>query len=317
MIPQSVLTAHASQVAVAELVEQDMKNFAQHRPDQWFYSSRVKKLDSFAQKIESGRIGDPTHLEDFFACMFVVPMLGDISEAEKFVSKFFEETYRKPLRGITGKKASDFVFDDIRLYGHFKGDPALPSSPKDSFVFEIQIKTFLQHAWSIATHDLVYKYDRVSWARNRVAYQVKALLEHAELAIASIEDLEKNEFLGVRGEPESGQNEIIGYLEGTFDSAVFPSDRRRMAINLTALLDALGLHSFELRKQLFESGRQAVGGHPDGWSPYEAAVDYSSRLMPEKLVDALTREEGFGIYVTPEVLRRLKKDQSAFRNALI
>ena len=51
-------------------------------------------------------------------------------------------------------------------------------------IFEVQIKTILQHAWSIATHDLIYKTDTVSWPKERIAFQVKAMLEHAEIAIA-------------------------------------------------------------------------------------------------------------------------------------
>ena len=47
----------------------------------------------------------------------------------------------------------------------------------------MQVKTFLQHAWGIATHDLIYKTDDVSWSRQRIAYQIKAMLEHAEMSI--------------------------------------------------------------------------------------------------------------------------------------
>ena len=50
----------------------------------WHYESRVKDLESFALKVETGRYDDPNHVEDFFACTLVVENLDSMSKAEKF-----------------------------------------------------------------------------------------------------------------------------------------------------------------------------------------------------------------------------------------
>jgi ppGpp synthetase/RelA/SpoT-type nucleotidyltranferase len=82
-----------------------------------------------------------------------------------------------------------FRLIDLRLYVTLPDSPALPPTDLSDVVFEVQIKTFLQHAWSIATHDLLYKTDAVNWSKERIAYQIKARREHAEISIQEAEDL--------------------------------------------------------------------------------------------------------------------------------
>ena len=38
----------------------------------WFFTWRLKELESFALKIETGRVSNPVALEDFFACTIVL-----------------------------------------------------------------------------------------------------------------------------------------------------------------------------------------------------------------------------------------------------
>ena len=181
LIPESVRIAYQQQEPLADILLGEIERLVKAAPKSWFFTSRKKLLESFAQKIESGAVPNPARLEDFVGAMIVVPMTSDVSEALQFINRFFVVEYQRPAdSNVTLKLASDFPFDDLRLYGHLRPRDDQPSRPIDDVILEIQVKTFLQHAWSIATHDLVYKFDHVSWARSRVAYHVKALLEHAE-----------------------------------------------------------------------------------------------------------------------------------------
>ena len=157
----------------------------------WHYESRIKPEESFALKIETGRCKNPRMLEDFLACTIVVENQKEIETAIKLVNECnFKIKYRRPTsEQVTFKRSNSFPFDDLRLYVEWQDDPTERPLGLSGLLFEIQIKTYLQHAWAIATHDLVYKTDSVSWPKERIAYQVKAMLEHAEVSITKAEEL--------------------------------------------------------------------------------------------------------------------------------
>src|SRR5713101_558345 len=107
--------------------------------ERWHYESRVKSDESFILKIESGRFGDPSALEDFFAATIVVRNGSEISEAEKLVTELFSFQSRRPKKDDTTKKAPEaFPFDDLRLYVRWKDSTALPPTGLDYILFEVQ-----------------------------------------------------------------------------------------------------------------------------------------------------------------------------------
>ena len=164
--------------------------FSRIRKISWHYLSRLKQLESFALKLETGRFHDPRKLEDFFACTLVVENLDQINNARSLIRQHFDIKIQRPKsQRITHKESSSFQFDDLRLYATLKNSPFLPPDPLSEIVFEIQIKTFLQHAWGLATHDLIYKTDEINWPKERIAFQIKAMLEQAEVAISGVGNL--------------------------------------------------------------------------------------------------------------------------------
>lgn len=320
MIPPSVQLAYKQQTPVADLLLTELDRLFGPRDQKWFYTARRKSLESYAQKLESGRCRDLFGTDDFVGAMLVVPMLEDLPAARKFVEKFFiVEEQRPGSLEETKKHASDFRFDDLRLFGHLRVEDGLPPRPIDSFRFEIQIKTFLQHAWAIATHDLVYKHDRASWRRSRVAYQVKALLEHADLSVASISQLESAASLPDAGQPETDIQNIIDLVGEEWSPDVLPRDRRRLAENLDRLLKSIGVGGLTEFKELLNCGKDDGGGaHPVGMSPYQCVIEYASRQQPEGLKKALRRksERAQVIFVTDDVLRRIGVTRAEAINAL-
>jgi ppGpp synthetase/RelA/SpoT-type nucleotidyltranferase len=272
---QSVGEAFLLQSEVAPLLEAELRSLFESRDPRWYFSVRSKGDESFALKAESGRVSDVAAMEDFVGCMVVVPLISDIPSAIAFVERFFEVKYRRPESDRwTEKKSSDFPFDDLRLYGNLIAPSDLPARPIDAITFEIQIKTFLQHAWSIATHDLVYKFDRVSWARNRVAHQVKALLEHAELSVSAISELEGSGLFPEVGSPESSQQRINELIASEWPEEELPEDRRRLATNVWALLNNCEFDIANLPGLLARGRTEFQGFHPRTLSPFQCVLLY-------------------------------------------
>src|ERR1700761_4537509 len=63
----------------------------------WHYDSRIKEIESFALKLESGRYSEPSKLEDFFACMLVVENAAEIKNAIAKLKPYIQIQYRRPL----------------------------------------------------------------------------------------------------------------------------------------------------------------------------------------------------------------------------
>jgi Region found in RelA / SpoT proteins len=320
VIPPSIISAYDAQSHLADLLIEELDELFRSKNAKWFYAKRKKTLESFHQKVESGKVADPYALEDFVGAMLVVPMLTDIPCALQFVDRFFCTDYRRPATfESTEKKSSEFSFDDLRIFGHLRAPDELPPRPFDTMRFEIQVKTFLQHAWSIATHDLVYKYDRVSWARSRVAYQLKAVLEHADLSVSSIASLEASDHLPAYGLPESRIQELIEMVTSEWPPEVLPADRRRQAENLDGLINALGIPDLARVRRLIVKGRTRFGGkHPDGLTPYQCMVEYASVFNPSYLKGALTeKRRHLRILVTRESLQRIGLMEAEAVNAVL
>lgn len=252
--------------------------------DRWHYESRLKTMESYSLKLETGRF-NPVQLEDFFACTLVVENQGRISEAEVLVNELFQFKYRRPIdNSFTHKKSDSFPFDDLRLYVAYKDDPRLPATGLEGILFEIQIKTFLQHAWAIATHDLTYKSDSISWASARIAYQIKAMLEHAEASIGIAEQLSQTPELNKIDSSTERIQKVIQMITSLWtDKASLPDDLVRLAQNIDSLCYALKMRVERLKEIIeIESGK-GRGVKTGNLSPYGVIVQSVFNQETERL----------------------------------
>jgi len=209
----------------------------------WHYESRIKELGSFALKFETGRFNLENIFDDTFAVTIVVRKMDEIKMCLTLIQSLFVVIEKRPRDdSFTHKESHSFEFDDLRLILQLKKDYADRYDPSIlNMRFELQIKTFLQHAWSIATHDLIYKTDEVVWAKERVAYNVKALLEQAELTISSIDEISDNQLLNKQNTKVKRVNQIISYLKTIFTQESLPSNLRKLAENVNSFLINIGI----------------------------------------------------------------------------
>ena len=225
---------------------------------------------------------DPTRLEDFFACTVIVPTCADIGSAEVTVSRLYDRKERRPSDdNFTRKASSEFVFDDLRLYVARRPRASGRDPDLDGIVFEVQIKTILQHAWSVATHDLIYKTDTVSWALERIAFQVKAMLEHAEISVSEAMTLARGSAVAKEDRQTRDVLETLLHVRRVWAEDQLPRDVRRLATSLLALLRLCGVGVDEFRV-VVDQERDRVGGVPKELSPYAFTVQ---ALAQSSLVD--------------------------------
>lgn len=244
-----------------------------HKPHYWHYESRLKSLESFALKVESGRVDDPESLEDFFGCTIVVRNATEIPAAVDLVASHFDIIRRRPpVANRTHKAPDSFPFDDLRLYVKLRAPDTLPRTDIDEIPFEVQIKTFLQHAWGIATHDLVYKNAEVRWSRARIAYQIKAMLEHAELAIEEADRLSDAPLVSKTTKDIDDVSEIIVLLRDRWSSERLPRDLKRLAENIQRVMRCLRLRPARLREIIDAETAKGRGAELLNVSPYTVVI---------------------------------------------
>lgn len=306
-VVKSIQNLYNSNFVFFKLLKTKVDEIISHQKNErWHYESRLKKLESFALKIETGRFDNNQIFEDFFASTIVVKNLNEIAEAQKFTEDLFIlRSKRPPAQNFTSKDAFSFPFDDLRLYVSLKdlGIGDLAPNLYD-LVFEVQIKTFLQHAWSIATHDLIYKSDKINWGKERVAYQVKAALEHAELTISAVEELSNLSEIKKENKEVKRVNQMIRMILEHWKPEDLPSDRRRLAQNINTFIDAVGISLSDLNTLLKEETSKGRGVATRDLSPYLVVVQSIFYSNSEKIINYLkdsTNKNKQKILITSEM----------------
>lgn len=304
-VVRSVRAAYQLQLEINERLQERCRAIIKPGLEpRWHYEDRVKGEESFALKLETGRF-KPEALEDFFACTIVVENADSIKRALKQINKVCIVMERRPrVDQKTHKGPEQFPFDDLRLYVKFKPDPALPPKDTDELIFEVQIKTYLQHAWAIATHDLIYKFDDVSWAQQRIAYQTKAVLESAETAISSSKELAKGPTIAKEDRATEKLKKIISFIKQTWKTEQLPADITRMAKTLLSFTEATNLSVREIEGCLKAETGAGRGTKIQNLPPYLVIIQSLLTSNNVKFKTFLSTEDSankFKVLMTTEI----------------
>ncbi len=302
-IPASIRLLYEDQNESRKLLKERVDSLLGPRlHERWHYESRVKAEESFTLKIESGRYADLAALEDFFAATIVVRNGSEISDAEKLVKELFSLHSRRPERDDeTHKSPDEFPFDDLRLYVRWVDDITLPPTGVNGILFEIQIKTFLQHAWSIATHDLIYKSDDASWGTMRIAFQIKAMLEHAEISIQEATRLAESEALKKTDVRTKEINTFITLMTDLWAKEDLPANVRRLAENIMLLAKKVQLDVETLRSVLVAEKEQGRGPLTRNLTPYGVVLQTLFNQRRDALLVALKKRQKQAVIITKEL----------------
>lgn len=202
-------------------------------------AGRLKTLESLAEKIESGRFSCWSELDDLFGCAIVVPTLAAEPEVLKFLRTAFIEA-RVRSRGETQKPPDTFRFEAARFYGRLAplgtgGD----DDPRYRIIFEVQVRTAFEHAWSVTTH-AIYKSRKVDWKAKRLAAQLKAAVEQLDSLVLAYEESSRT-IVGHPWPELDTQQAVADRLtrlvdEGVIPEELAPQDWSRFAENFYWLL---------------------------------------------------------------------------------
>lgn len=203
------------------------------------FLDRIKTVESLAEKLESGRYARWSDLDDLYAATIVVPTAKREEDVLAFLTVLaVEDELRR--RNSTRKPPDVFRFDTTRFIGRLNPpeELGLPANI-NRIKFEVQIPTVFEHAWAVATHDLVYKGDAVTWNNLRLAAQLKAAVEQIDLLIATFEMTAEAIGPSEHGETDA-KARAVSVLKGLVESGglpieLAPASWRRLADNVFAL----------------------------------------------------------------------------------
>lgn len=282
----------------------------------WHYEKRIKGRESFALKIDTARYSSPDMVDDILAGTIVVENSKTIQLAYSKVQNHFVIRNSRPKNPKqTNKKAHAFEFDDLRLYLSLHNSSPHYHKFRD-LVFELQIKTYLQHAWGIATHDLTYKGDAVDWSLLRIAYQVKAMLEHAEASIEAAGQMASASCL-CKSEPSVDRvNSCVVLLKKFWRDEQLPFDVKRLASNILNALDVFGRSIGELDILLAGESAKTAGRLAFNMSPYLTTVQVLINNYGIVSLEKEHKDRFMKIVVTPDVEAPVGTDLRKMRNVI-
>lgn len=241
-VPSKILNAYqqiqSDLEATERYVSQTLRPWCDKRG--YPFKGRRKDVESLSEKLESGRYQRWSAIDDLYACTVVIPTTAHENQVLDFLSQAFEEVEVR-RRNSTQKPPDVFRFDSTRYVGRIRTYPGLGIPESVSEVnFEIQIPTAFEYAWTVVTHDLVYKSEDFDWRKGRIAALLKASVEQIELLTSGFE---QNVALVPKSpHPESdAKREIVTAFKGLIQEGLIskelePASWSRFADNFYALV---------------------------------------------------------------------------------
>lgn len=255
-IPVGVSTRFETAVPSLERLESYVKSTIDTicESDGYEYTGRKKLRGSVAEKLDTGRVPSWSALDDLLAYTIVVPTRSHEPGVIAKLDAAFDRT-RVASRDQVQTAPDVFRFDATRWYGAVRKQPPPPGLLDEDLplIFEVQIHTAFEHAWTAVTHSLVYKGDRANWQEQRLASQLKASVEQIDLLIDTFEGSAKEIPQGHHGltDAQTKAREIFASLEEDgFLDAVVPESWQRLIESASQLVRNPGRSAYKTAEAL-------------------------------------------------------------------
>ena len=163
--------------------------------------TRPKSLSGFAEKMfrkrAQGRYTDAINrITDLCGGRVIVPTVTEIKSISEFIENHFEIDWENTVDVSQRLKPAEFGYRAVHYIVKFRRgvfptkdiDVEIPDEVLD-LKAEIQVKTILEHAWGVFTHDKAYKGAfKIPQKWEREMARLAAVLEGTDSSFAGIED---------------------------------------------------------------------------------------------------------------------------------
>lgn len=266
-IAASIRSLYANLYDIASELEKyvsvNVRDFCEKNSYQ--YKSRIKSENSFAEKIETG--WDEMH--DFFGITIVVPDYSCITRVKKYLSSLFVLVHQRPLNP---KKPQDFDFDTPRYYYRCKRSLSLQNKSFKNFVFEVQIVTELEYCWIKLFHDYSYKSTDIDWNKERISFQIKALLKNADMIIYEADKLAKSKILKDYQDDYTKLNKIKSFLLKYWEPHCLANNLKRECKTIETIMGCAQITLDELERIVKKYTDKGRGANLINLSPHGAII---------------------------------------------
>ncbi|NHF60172.1 hypothetical protein FK220_012520 [Flavobacteriaceae bacterium TP-CH-4] len=283
------------------------------------YSSRKKDLFSVSEKFETARFKSWDEIDDLVACTIIVPNLNKEPEVIAFIKSKFNVVDIKNKQSFELNPES-FRFDATRCYCKLKSLQTQVQTIYNQYTVEIQVRTALEHAWSVATHPLTYKSDIVEWEMSRLVSKLKANIEQLDMLIIGAADIKRHiisrGFTGV-----DFKKSIIRTTKKLLENKIIPAEHKpkdlsRYSENVFNLFrnssDLRGYYKQRNFKQLIEfyenSLKSLSGSFPMSISLYQIVLGLfiqNDRLKDDSKLQFLITNEMKSIFPKSSEIKKV------------
>ena len=167
------------------------------------------------------------------------------------------------------------------------------------------------HAWDISSHDLIYKTSAPNWGTSRVAFQIRAMLEHADLSIMEAQKLSQNPAMDITTEDFESLEKIIKFLTAHWKKVDLPVDLRRLSMNVSALLNLFRINLNQLEEIIKNETMKNRGTKIKNLSPYSIILKSILNQNPKLFKMVLSEPGNTKLLITPELEYVGKKSSNA------
>jgi putative GTP pyrophosphokinase len=230
-----------------------------HNIDYLALESRTKALESVIEKIDRKEYSSPDDITDLAGVRVIAYIETDIEKIGNLLAEAFQIHADKSLN-----KSEELGTDQIGYRSvHFvcelgKNRTGLPEfSAYKGLIFEVQVRTVLQHAWAEIEHDRNYKFTGVLPAPiRRRLYLLAGMLEIVDREFASLAQEVDAYASGLKTIAKSGELRKVEITSLSLQE--FLKTKIQMAKDITVKPSAV--HSFDVVvKELNQFGAAIVG----------------------------------------------------------